>query len=276
MKKNIEQAIIFCKEAGKVNLAINETGRLYDQMMKALNSFYEDEVNSPALFSKEVNFQIQSSYGCDCNFENSMVNKLEIRPSLSSCDGLFYFSLMLILVLENKESLCFRIAINNKSNFYLVQCKDIDACVIEAGDGVCAKFSLKDNLMETLTFCYESIDSFNENLDIKLLEHLYYACQTPLNRIKKDSLQSVNCLLTGMSVGIFNDKLMLGKAVVAMIEDTPPGLYPVMKIIRVVSFDKYFPKKNYAFVAIAGNNNQEEGWYHEYDVNGVVYQIKPL
>lgn len=272
-----KNAIDYCKDVDKANEAFG----LQEKMTKSLKSFYEFEKNSAPLFSKEVSFLVRASHGHDHDFNDLLIERLEIRPSLDSGNSkLFCFSLLLVLVAEKNEMFCFRIArTNNDVDFYLVQCKDNDIFVIETGNDVCARFFSQDDFMETLNFCYDSIDAFNENLDVKLAEHIHYLCQAPISRIKKLSLFPVDYLATGMSIEIFDNGGPVGKAVISMIEDPLLDSYPGTKILRTMELSKYFPKAQ-SFVFIPGASNLKEGWYpivgkYTYSPDGPVYEIKP-
>lgn len=276
----IEKAVDYCKTIDRVNAAINEAARLQEKMENSIKLFHEDEKKSAAIFSKAVNFKVRASHGHDHAFNDLLIKKLEIRSFLDDGpDKLFNFSLMLVLVTENDDTYWFRIArTDNESRFYLVQCKDNGVFVIETGNDVCARFFSETDFMETLSFCYEAIDAFNKRLDIKLAEHIHYLCQTPLPRIKKDSLLPAGYLTTGMSVEIFDGSGKVGKAVISMIRSTMLDFYPGTKIIDVISCD--YPRKNYSFVFIPGTDGAKEGWYlisgeYNYDPEGLVYEIKP-
>lgn len=274
MEKN---AIDYCKDVDRANEALF----LQERIKKSQGNFYEFEKNSAPLFSREVSFLVRASQGHDHDFNDLLIERLEIRPSLDNNNSkLFCFSLILVLVAKNGETFWFRIArTSNYVSFYLVQCKDNDFCVIETGDGVCARFILGSDFMETLQFCYESIDSFNENLEIKLAEHILYLCQIPLPRVKKPSLFPDDYLLTGMSIEIFNGGGPIGKAIISIIEKPLIDSYPGTKILRTMEVSKYFPK-NQSFVFIPGAPNLKEGWYpttskYDYNPEGPVYEIKP-
>lgn len=274
----MKDVVDYCKDVDRANEAI----RVQEQMANSIESFYKEKENFSPIFSKKVNFIVRASHGHDHDFNDLLIKKLEIRSSLDHGDcKQFCFSLILVLVAKKGETFQFRIArTNNHASFYLVQCKDNGIFTIETGDNVCARFFSQADFIETLCFCYDSIDAFNERLDVKLAEHINYLCQTPLPRIKKDSLSPADYLTTGMSVEIFDGSGKIGKAVISMIRSTMLDFYPGTKIIDIISFDKYFPRKMCSFVFIPGADGLKEGWYpisgeYDYDPEGLVYEIKP-
>lgn len=277
----MEAIVDYCNEIERTNNAINKATELSDRLFKRLRPFYDKMRDVPAIFSKEVNFKAIASHGHEHSFCDSQVIRLDIRPSFDSGESkLFCFSLMLVLVMENDDTFWLRIArTNNQVSFYSVQCQDDGQLVIETGDGMYAKFFLQEDLIETLSFCYDSIDTFNEKLEVKLIEHIQYFSSTPIVRTKRKSLPT-NYLATGMKINISDESGKVGSAIILIIEEALLFHYPGNKVIKVTSYDKYFPQKIYCFMFIPASSGLKEGWRpvtteYEYNPEGPVYEIKP-
>ena len=271
-----ERAINLCQEMEKANIAIN----LVQKITRDVQLFSEEEEKMPPIFSRDVSFKVRAREGYGHGFSNLSIKKLEIRPNLSNNQGAsFCFSLMLVFVTENGKTFSFKIArTNNWVQFCPVECKETDIFFIRSGDDVCEFYSEED-FMETMNFCYDSIDSFNNQLEVKLAEHLTYLCRTPITRkTKGEELFPADYLFSGMRIGIYDGNgAKVASAIISRINDKTLDFYPSTRLIEFNNLNSYFPKNtSLAFVSAAGF---KEGWYvivnNNCDINGPIYEIRP-
>ena len=273
--KAIERAISFCQDVEKANAAIS----LIQQEVRNVQEFFKKE-KPIAIFSEAVDFKIRASHGYGHGLGDAHITRLEIWPYLNNNQSeSFCFSLILVLVAENDETFGFRIArTNNYVKFYLVECRESECFFIRSGDDVYVEFYSQEDFMKTMNFSYDSIDDFNNQLEVKLVEHLNYLCKTPITRKpKEEELFPTSYLSTGMRIGVYDDRGKVASAIISMIRNESLDFYPSTKMIELNSLNDYFPRNtSLAFVSATGFR---EGWYavvnNKYDLNGPIYEIKP-
>ncbi len=275
----MNDAVGYCKCVDEVNALIDKADRMKEDTSKLANRIFKEK-DVPPIFFKDVDFLVRASHGHDHNLNDLRVKRLEIRPRVESGSSkIFSFSLMLVLVMDNGETFWFRIAkTNNFVDFFIVQCCDDDGFVIETGNDVCAEFFSQEDFMEVINFCYDAIDDFNEELDVKLVEHLQYRCSLPIVRNKKDLLPT-GYLPAGTKVALSGTDGKGGPVTRAVVHT---GIIESDFGNKVINLVKYKGDTTiHRFIFVPGGNGLIPGWYRtkdEYsdDYEGPGYKIEPI
>lgn len=282
----MEKIIDYCKRVCRTNAAIVEIEELRNQLFNDLRPFYDRRLDDPPIFSKPVNFNVKASHGHDYNpgFVNLLINRLEIRPSFDNGDSrLFCFSLMLVLIAENQETFWFRIARTNTKNLVglpMVQCQGDNQFIIENKGGAYVQFFSQTDFMDTINFCYDSLDSFNEKSEEKLMEHMLFLCEKSFIR-SKNRLLPTGYLAKDMKVQILYNGERVSQAIVSEINETLLDHYPGNKLVKVTGCSDYFPRKEMCLIFVSRSPEHREGWYpavedQHFDFSGPVYEVKPV